>query len=63
MENLCPICNKENQCGVKNRDEACWCTQYIFPEVDKNTLQLPNVCICQTCAQKLGAVHKLTTKK
>lgn len=62
VELICPICKRDNRCGAKNTDEPCWCTRYTFPEIDKESLSLPNICICESCAQQLGAINKIPTK-
>ena len=60
MENQCPICHDDNRCRINNNRD-CWCTKFSFPKVDKDKLNLPNVCICSNCAKKLGATEKLST--
>jgi hypothetical protein len=53
----CPICNKDNQCGVEAGQaiEACWCSKADFPkelfaQVSKE--QLGKSCICKSCLDK-----------
>jgi len=59
QEKLCPICAKNNDCKINKSNEACWCTTYAFPDRLNNKLEsLPTYCICETCAQKLGAKRK-----
>jgi len=57
MKEICPICQNNNDCGMKKQGD-CWCTQISFPPVDIEKLALPNVCICAACAKKLGAKYK-----
>ena len=47
----CPLCGKENHCGIADDKSACWCMMEKFPEgifeaVSKNE---PQKCICQNC--------------
>lgn len=34
MENICPICGKDNHCGslTSKSHEECWCNTVVFPE-------------------------------
>jgi hypothetical protein len=49
----CPLCGKDNQCGVKNND--CWC---FFTKVPMELReQIPaekrgEACICQKCVEQ-----------
>jgi hypothetical protein len=49
-EKCCPLCGKENQCGVAEGQEACWCMSEKFPEgIIGAVSNEPKKCICQNC--------------
>jgi len=53
-ENLCPLCQSQNLCGVNNK-KACWCSKIHIPSELIDTL--PNevknkACLCQKCVAK-----------
>lgn len=60
----CPICSEQNGCQIEDREVACWCTTYHFPEsLYAEIEKLPTRCICESCAKKLGARKKVIHKK
>ncbi|AVK95390.1 cysteine-rich CWC family protein [Lysinibacillus sphaericus] len=49
-EQRCPICGKENHCGVVEGQKTCWCMTEKFPEgIIKAISEEPKKCICQNC--------------
>ncbi|MGE7843312.1 cysteine-rich CWC family protein [Lysinibacillus sp. NPDC093712] len=49
-EKCCPLCGKENQCGVADGQDACWCMNEKFPEgIIGAVSNEPKKCICQNC--------------
>lgn len=64
----CPICQAENWCQANDPTTSCWCTTFTFPDnlhespqqlpehLNRKLKNVPEQCICSTCAQKLGAV-------
>ena len=56
--NKCPICNGENNCGILNKKESCWCMNLTVPE---KVLALSGSnkdrCICLACI-RLGSNDK-----
>ncbi|MEG0472629.1 MAG: cysteine-rich CWC family protein [Solibacillus sp.] len=53
LAKLCPLCQKDNQCGMTANSSTgtCWCFHTSFPKEIFN--QLPpdrvEVCICENC--------------
>lgn len=58
MKETCPICQRNNQCGVDNPDENCWCTKMTFPSIEVQKIDVDNVCICAKCAEALAKSSK-----
>ncbi|MFJ7732385.1 cysteine-rich CWC family protein [Lysinibacillus sp. NPDC097231] len=49
-KNRCPLCRKENHCGVAKGQKECWCMTESFPEkIFEELTQKQNKCICQKC--------------
>lgn len=49
-EKRCPLCGKENHCGVVEGQKTCWCMTEKFPEgIIKAISKEPKKCICQNC--------------
>lgn len=56
---ICPLCETQNNCQVKDPTKPCWCTAITFPEqLNEKLTELSERCICSTCAEKLGATQK-----
>ncbi len=59
LTKYCPLCQQDNDCGVKG-SEPCWCTvTRIAPELLE---QIPEqlrrkACVCKTCADKFNQVE------
>ncbi|WP_286924786.1 MULTISPECIES: cysteine-rich CWC family protein [Lysinibacillus] len=48
--NNCPLCGKENHCGIVNGQKDCWCMAVYFPEeIFQAVPQELRKCICQKC--------------
>ena len=52
--NLCPICNRNNNCSSFSADSTtqCWCAKENFPQEIFNLVpreQLRKSCICRSC--------------
>lgn len=51
--NKCPICNGDNNCGVLDEKQSCWCMKITIPD---KVLALSggkkDCCICITCVMK-----------
>jgi hypothetical protein len=53
-DNICPLCEKTNRCGVKS-PEGCWCmtTQVPAALLEKVSAQLKGkTCICNDCIER-----------
>ncbi|MFJ7669305.1 cysteine-rich CWC family protein [Lysinibacillus sp. NPDC097195] len=49
-EKCCPLCGKENNCGVAEGQQTCWCMTDNFPEgILEIVSNERNKCICQNC--------------
>jgi hypothetical protein len=53
----CPICNKDNKCGVEADQaiDACWCSKTVFPKeliAQLSEKQQGKSCICKACLDK-----------
>lgn len=51
---VCPLCKKENECGMANGLESCWCFNVIIAEniLEKIPEEAKNrACICRQCAE------------
>jgi len=49
-ENNCPLCGKNNHCGVIKGQKDCWCMTVYFPEeIFQKVPQDLRKCICQNC--------------
>jgi len=53
VEKICPICGKENNCQLDNKD--CWCKhieipKYILDMVPED--KRGKACICRSCIEK-----------
>lgn len=48
-----------NNCQIDDKTKACWCTTFQFTdELNAYLKTLPLSCICESCAEKLGAIKK-----
>ncbi len=51
--NKCPICNGENNCGVMDKKQPCWCMNISIPaEVLALSGDKKDCCICLPCVLK-----------
>ncbi|MBA5868957.1 MAG: DNA or RNA helicase of superfamily II [Nitrospira sp. CR2.1] len=67
----CPLCSRENKCGLANGSKACWCFDSPIPSKVLTLLPVEMkgvACICRDCAwqtaprDRLAALHDCVRK-
>ena len=55
---LCPLCRKDNKCGITNNPSVgvCWCFEAGFPKeiFDQLPPNSEKVCICENCLKEFS---------
>jgi hypothetical protein len=59
-ETRCPICGRDNQCGIAAGAATCWCMSTPVPQsvIDRIPLDArQRACVCRSCATIFVAQH------
>lgn len=63
---LCPLCKKDNDCGMNNNSSAgaCWCFEEAFPIDIFNQLPIEceRICICENCLKEFSLDNNIIEK-